>query len=237
MNYLHHQTTIYLHTLQHTFRLLSAAPLGWLAIWVFVTLFMFVTLLASLLPITGYLFLFNICLFTGIVSTADALNHEAEYTHQNRTLDPFFAPLRADERFFGFTLGLASIVAVIAWGGLLHQFYPPAQHNGLPNFWFATSGKILFFSIPILWIWFSPSYLIYHGESLAKAMMFSVAGCLKNSVSLFLLLISFALPIALIVSATPIQPIILLPLWTLFYIMIGVSSYAHFCMIYVRDDH
>ena len=237
MNYLKNQIMIYLYTIKHSFNIIQAAPWGWLAIWLFITMFMFVSLFALLLPFTGYLFLLNMGLLIGMVSTAHELSHDPEYQYQNRTLDPFFAPWRADNAFTGFALGFVLILAIILWGAFLNRFYPTAQHDGviwLPNFLFFPSGKILFLGVPLLWIWFAPSYFIHHHESVFKAMMFSISGCLKNGVSLALLFSSFAGLIAMIVSASTIHPIWLLPIWTCFYVLISISSYAHFYVIHVR---
>ncbi len=93
MNYLKNQIMIYLYTIKHSFNIIQAAPWGWLAIWLFITIFMFVSLLALLLPITGHLFLLNMGLLIGMVSTAHELSHDPEYQYQNRTLDPFFCAM------------------------------------------------------------------------------------------------------------------------------------------------
>lgn len=240
MNYLQSQAHIYVHALLGMARLVRIAPLGWLMIAVFVMSLNLISLLTFVMPpMLGYMFLLHICVFIGVNHVAHTLSEDLEYLYQNRSIDPLFTPFRADERFFGFTLGLCVMLGMVVWAIVLHHLYQAMgsmhHHDTLPDFLFHTMWRNLLVFVPMLWLWFAPSYHIHRGDNPIYAMAFSVLSCLQNAVSYLALLGSLMLPLLWLQAR--LSPIYWLPLVSVGYLLLGVASYVHFrAIVHFRTE-
>lgn len=238
MNYLQSQIQIYVNTLLGTMRILLAAPIGWLVLVLFMLMFNFVSLLAIfLVPILGYMFLLYINVFIGANNTAHELSQESDCLYQNRSIDSFFAPFRADERFFGFGLGLCVILGMGLLAIVLHHLYQLCggtnYHSTLPDFLFHETWRKAFVIVPMMWLWFAPSYHFYRGDNPIYAMAFSVSGCLKNMLSWAMLLASLLLPLLWLLDV--LHPIAWLPIVSMAYLLLGICSEVHYRMAFQVD--